>query len=594
MLDRNSLEASVANFEYGLPRVFSRRLFRFCDHLPCEEASANRDISQMRVLINVQVTADSLHFGLPYWLASLKSLHCQFLTCEVDFYTIEIVNGTRIGCNPINVELRNDLAELFNGTQFVLLDSNKSNGFMSYSSNLRPSHHEPAGSTHYPPYDFVFLMSTHHYITNKGIFQILANKNKLLAVPLLDMLDRRNQLASSLSDIDAQISCTSHGWLQSGIDRDSVIGRTSLGCFELTSICDLPVMIDVNLWAEWRIPGLFPAYAYQQPIINETFMKSTAISFHVCNRNVFGYTVLQPVQHYVNGSRLDDATSEELLIQATEHLLLEYQLKGTNKTYQRPFKTVHLPLSTHNDRRYTLDCVDKIYVINLRRRTDRLERIKYALKTLGLKAQIVEAYDGTLMSPADLEKLYVKPITDYIDPYNKRHMNLGEVACSLSHHWIWKDAYKHQYKRIAVFEDDVRFGYLFKYLLNTTLAILDQKKMSWDMLYLGRKIMDVNEIFVDEVPNLLRPNYSHWTIAYMLTRSGLGKLLRQNFLSNMLPVDEFLPLMYDQQPMTHLKKFFPKREILTTYAFQPSIVQPTHYYGEANYVSDTENITTAQ
>ena len=48
--------------------------------------------------------------------------------------------------------------------------------------------------------------------------------------------------------------------------------------------------------------------------------------------------------------------------------------------------------------------------------------------------------------------------------------------------------------------------------------------MEWDLVYLGRKILeDVHEPFVDGSEFLLRPDYTYWTLAYLLNRD------RRNF-----------------------------------------------------------------
>ena len=47
---------------------------------------------------------------------------------------------------------------------------------------------------------------------------------------------------------------------------------------------------------------------------------------------------------------------------------------------------------------------------------------------------------------------------------------------------------------------------------------------------------------------IIKPAYSHWTIAYALTIEGARKLIDANPLDNILPVDEFLPIMFDKQP----------------------------------------------
>ncbi len=67
--------------------------------------------------------------------------------------------------------------------------------------------------------------------------------------------------------------------------------------------------------------------------------------------------------------------------------------------------------------------------------------------------------------------------------------------------------------------------------------------------YLGRKILTPkNEQFVDDTESLVHPDYSYWTIGYALKKSGAKKLIDAMPLKNLIPVDEFLPIMYDKHP----------------------------------------------
>lgn len=87
---------------------------------------------------------------------------------------------------------------------------------------------------------------------------------------------------------------------------------------------------------------------------------------------------------------------------------------------------------------------------------------------------------------------------------------------------------------------------------------------------------------------LIQPAYSHWTVAYALSLSGAKKFLLNEPLKKLLPVDEYLPIMFDRQPNEDWSSFFPKRDIIA-YAIHPPIIFPTHYTGEPSHISDTEN-----
>lgn len=60
---------------------------------------------------------------------------------------------------------------------------------------------------------------------------------------------------------------------------------------------------------------------------------------------------------------------------------------------------------------------------------------------------------------------------------------------------------------------------------------------------------DHPETSVPNIHNLVEADYSYWTLGYLLSLQGAQKLLRADPLKKMLPVDEFLPVMYNKHPM---------------------------------------------
>ena len=69
--------------------------------------------------------------------------------------------------------------------------------------------------------------------------------------------------------------------------------------------------------------------------------------------------------------------------------------------------------------------------------------------------------------------------------------------------------------------------------------------------YIGRKRMQIDhqEKPVPNIHNLVEADYSYWTLGYLLSLQGAQKLLLAEPLNNLLPVDEFLPVMYDKHPV---------------------------------------------
>lgn len=67
--------------------------------------------------------------------------------------------------------------------------------------------------------------------------------------------------------------------------------------------------------------------------------------------------------------------------------------------------------------------------------------------------------------------------------------------------------------------------------------------------YIGRKIMKPKEeSFVEGIDNLVYPDYTYWTIGYILNVQGAKKLVDAKPLVNLIPIDEFLPIMFDKHP----------------------------------------------
>lgn len=58
-------------------------------------------------------------------------------------------------------------------------------------------------------------------------------------------------------------------------------------------------------------------------------------------------------------------------------------------------------------------------------------------------------------------------------------------------------------------------------------------------------------------------------------------------MENLIPVDEFLPIMFNQHLNESWKAAFPNRN-LVAWSAAPLLLFPTHYTGEDGYFSDTE------
>ncbi|XP_074835633.1 procollagen galactosyltransferase 1 isoform X2 [Carettochelys insculpta] len=232
---------------------------------------------------------------------------------------------------------------------------------------------------------------------------------------------------------------------------------------------------------------------------------------------------------------------------------------------------------------------DEVFMINLKRRADRRERMLHTLYEQQIDCKIIEAIDGKAMNSSQVEAMGIQMLPGYKDPYHGRPLTKGELGCFLSHYKIWQEIVERRLAKSVVFEDDLRFEIFFKRRLMNLVYDLEEEELDWDLIYIGRKRMQVEhpEKSVPHVRNLVEADYSYWTLAYVISLQGAQKLLAAEPLSKMLPVDEFLPVMFDKHPVSEYKEHFANRNLLA-FSVEPLLVYPTHYTGDNGYISDTE------
>ncbi|VDO36454.1 unnamed protein product [Haemonchus placei] len=229
--------------------------------------------------------------------------------------------------------------------------------------------------------------------------------------------------------------------------------------------------------------------------------------------------------------------------------------------------------------------VEKIYMINLKRRPERRARMERIFEILGVDATYWEATDGQNL-PTNYQ---YRILPGYMDPYHKRPIKAGEIGCFLSHYRIWQDVVQLGLSRIVVFEDDLRFTDGGLERIKEVLEDLDVSKMEWDLIYLGRKKQaDQEELWVRNHRHLSTVGYSYWTLGYILSAEGARRLIDAKPLEKLLPVDEYFPIMFNKHPNKEWMSHFPVRN-LRAFTLYPLSVFPQRYTHEEGYVSDTED-----
>jgi GR25 family glycosyltransferase involved in LPS biosynthesis len=92
-----------------------------------------------------------------------------------------------------------------------------------------------------------------------------------------------------------------------------------------------------------------------------------------------------------------------------------------------------------------------IWVLNLKQDTHRLRFMRRQFRNLNLSFTVVEAVDGSFLTPEELG-LYSG---ERAVLYSKRELSPGEIATSISHARMWERMLRENRKEVLIFEDDV-------------------------------------------------------------------------------------------------------------------------------------------
>ncbi|XP_049751830.1 inactive glycosyltransferase 25 family member 3 isoform X1 [Elephas maximus indicus] len=412
--------------------------------------------------------------------------------------------------------------------------------------------------------DYILFADTDNILTNNQTLQLLMEQGLPVVAPMLDSQTYYSNFWCGI---------TPQGYYRRTAEYFPTKNRQRRGCFRVPMVHSTFL---VSLRAEGAAQLAFypphPNYTwpFDDIIVFAYACQAAGVSVHVCNQHRYGYMNVPVKSHH----SLEDERVNFI------HLVLEALVDGPP-----------MQASAHVSRppkRPSKMGFDEVFVISLARRPDRRERMLNSLWEMEIAGQVVDAVDGRTLNSSIIRSLGVDLLPGYQDPYSGRTLTKGEVGCFLSHYAIWEEVVARGLAQVVVFEDDVRFQSNFKGRLEQLMKEVEAEKLPWDLIYLGRKqVNPEEEAVVEGLPHLVVAGYSYWTLAYALSLAGARKLLASQPLSRMLPVDEFLPVMFDQHPNEKYKAHFWPRD-LRAFSVQPLLTAPTHYAGDEGWLSDTE------
>jgi GR25 family glycosyltransferase involved in LPS biosynthesis len=228
----------------------------------------------------------------------------------------------------------------------------------------------------------------------------------------------------------------------------------------------------------------------------------------------------------------------------------------------------------------------KTLIINLKRAVPRRNAMIEKLKdTIITDFTFIKGVD----CETDLQDYSFNIIPNWIDPIDKEPISIGYIGCTLSHYNCWKYIVDSKLEKALILEDDTIFHDTFndglKYILQ-----FDSKL--YDMCYLNRnKLNDLYNLGEEEKVNdkLVIPKYCYNASSYIMTYSGALKMLNTDCLDKFLPIDELLPIMYDElYPFKEYSKYYDPYPKLKALAFETDIADQEHRDDYPSYIVGTK------
>lgn len=416
--------------------------------------------------------------------------------------------------------------------------------------------------------DYFLLVDCDNLLTNPDVLWKLMKENKTIVAPMME---------SRAAYSNFWCGITSQGYYRRTPDYMPIRRQERRGCFPVPMVHST-FLLDLRKQASSEL-NFFPphpdyTWAFDDVIVFAFSARMADVQMYLCNRETYGHF---PVPLHGRNSLRDEA--ENFL-----HTLLEVMVRGSPVEPSVYLSVPRKPPDTLG--------FDEVFMINLLRRPDRRERMLRTLWEQDITCKIINAVDGKALNESQIRALGISMLPSYSDPYHGRPLTRGELGCFLSHYNIWTEIVERGLQTSLVLEDDLRFELFFKRRLQKLMQDVEAEGLDWDLIYIGRKRMQTDdpEKPVPNVRNLVEADYSYWTLGYMISFQGANKLLRAEPLSKMLPVDEFLPVMYNKHPVEDYMSHYELRD-LRAFSVEPLLVYPTHYTGDPGYISDTETST---
>ena len=184
--------------------------------------------------------------------------------------------------------------------------------------------------------------------------------------------------------------------------------------------------------------------------------------------------------------------------------------------------------------------IEKVFVINLERRNDRLNIFKNTYN-FNIPFDIFNAVDGKTLNVYNLlndnilgnigKNSIIRIKNNLLRKYHYELTNEGAIGCYLSHYNIWKKIKKDNINNVLIFEDDTIINNIS---LNEINYRLDELPDDWNIYLLSRPNCCYN-VKKTNKKNILKVNRFFLTNAYIINLKGINKIFNTNTI---LPINQ--------------------------------------------------------
>ncbi|XP_004862858.1 procollagen galactosyltransferase 2 isoform X2 [Heterocephalus glaber] len=306
--------------------------------------------------------------------------------------------------------------------------------------------------------DYILFIDVDNFLTNPQTLNLMIAENKTIVAP---MLESRGLYSNFWCGITPQ------GFYKRTPDYLQIREWKRMGCFPVPMVHST-FLIDLRKEASDKLTFYPPhqdyTWTFDDIIVFAFSSRQAGIQMYLCNRQHYGYLPIPLKPHQTLQEDIENLI----------HVQIEAMI---DRPPIEPSQFVSVVPKYPDKMGF-----DEIFMINLKRRKDRRDRMLRTLYEQEIEVKIVEAVDGKALNTSQLKALNIEMLPGYQDPYSSRPLTRGEIGCFLSHYSVWKEVIDRELEKTLVIEDDVRFEHQFKKKLMKLMDDIDRAQLDWELI----------------------------------------------------------------------------------------------------------------